>query len=248
MDELGTQLALAGPMIAVNFLECSLSVVSVMFVGQLGALALASAALATSFTNVTGMSVLMGIGCALETLCGQASGAKNYSMVGVYMQRGVVVLLLVSIPVAVIWCNLTRILVSLGQDPEIADKAGEYALFLVPSLFAYAVLQGVVKFLQAQSLVHVMTLSSDVTLLCFHIPITYMMVFRSGFGFRGAAIATSISNWVNVLILTVYVKRSPHCKKTWTGLCSARSVSGSVGLDLARRPVHHHGVPGVVVI
>lgn len=221
MDELRTQLVLAGPMIAVNFLEYSLFVVSVMFVGRLGALALASAALATSFTNVTGLSLLMGIGCALETLCGQAFGAKNYSMVGVYMQRGVVVLLLVSIPVTVIWCNLTSILVTLGQAPEIAEKAGEYALFLVPSLFAYAVLQGVVKFLQAQSLVHVMTLSSVVTLLCFHIPITYIMVFRSGLGFRGAAIATSISNWVNVLILTIYVKRSPHCKKTWRGVSSA---------------------------
>ena len=186
--ELREELALAGP-IAVNILEYSLYLVSIMFAGRLGALELASAALAMSFTSATGLSLLLGMGCALETLCGQAFGARNHRMVGVYMQRGMVILLLTSVPVAVVWCNLTRILLAIGQDAEIARKSGEYALYLVPSLFAYAALQAVVKFLQAQSLVGVMTLSSTITVLFFHIPINYLMIFRLGYGFRGAAIA-----------------------------------------------------------
>ena len=215
--ELREQLALAGPLIAVNVLEYSLYLVSIMFAGRLGALELASAALAMSFTSATGLSLLLGMGCALETLCGQAFGARNHRMVGVYMQRGMVILLLTSVPVAVVWCNLTRILLAIGQDAEIARKSGEYAFYLVPSLFAYAALQAVVKFLQAQSLVGVMTLSSTITVLFFHIPINYLMIFRLGFGFRGAAIASSVSNWVNLLILATYIKFSPHCTKTWTG-------------------------------
>ncbi|XP_073395005.1 protein DETOXIFICATION 16 isoform X3 [Physcomitrium patens] len=181
--ELSKQLWLAGPMIAVNFLEYSLLVVSVMFVGHLGELSLAGAALASSFAAVSGLSLLVGMGCALETLCGQSFGAKNYQM-----------------------------------DPEIAEKSGEYARFLIPSLFAYAAIQPLVKFLQAQSLVFVMSFSSLTTLCFFHIPLCYLMIFKLGVGFRGAAIATSVSNWVNVTILATYVRFSPHCKQTWTGL------------------------------
>lgn len=219
--ELRKQMWLAGPMIAVNFLEYSLLVVSVMFVGHLGELALAGAALASSFAAVSGLSLLVGMGCALETLCGQAFGARNYQMVGIYLQRGMLVLFLTAMPVAVVWCNMTPILVAIGQSPEIAAKSGEYARFLVPSLFAYAAIQPLVKFLQAQSLVFVMSFSSLTTLCCVHIPLCYLLIFRLGFGFRGAAIATSVSNWVNVAILASYVKISPHCKRTWTGFSRA---------------------------
>ncbi|MBA0714220.1 hypothetical protein Golax_013205 [Gossypium laxum] len=50
-----------------------------------------------------------------------------------------------------------------------------------------------------------------------HILICWVMVFKSGLGFRGAALANSISNWFNVLLLVLYVKLSPSCAKTWTG-------------------------------
>lgn len=216
--ELRKQLWIAGPMIAVNFLEYTLIVVSLMFVGQFGELALAGAALASSFASVTGISLLVGMGNALETLCGQAYGAQNYAMVGVYFQRGLVVLYLTSLPVALIWANMARILIFLGQDPEIAQKAGEYAFCLIPTLFGYAVLQPLVKFLQAQSRVFVMSFSSLILFL-FHIPLCYLLVIGLGFGFRGAAIATSISIWVNVAILGVYVRF--WVTRTWTGFSMA---------------------------
>ncbi|KAG0609932.1 hypothetical protein M758_7G025100 [Ceratodon purpureus] len=221
LKELRKQLWLAGPMIAVNFLEYSLLVVSLMFVGHLGELALAGAALASSFAAVTGFSLLVGMGCALETLCGQAFGAKNYRMVGIYLQRGMLVLFFTAIPVAVVWFNMTQLLIAFGQDPEIAGKSGEYARFLIPSLFAYVAIQPLIKFLQAQSLVFVMSISSLATLCFVHIPLCYLLIFRLGVGFRGAAIATSVSNWVNVTILALYVKFSPHCKRTWTGFSRA---------------------------
>jgi len=50
---------LAAPMVAVSVLQYLLQVVSVIIVGHLGALALSSAAIATSITNVTGFSLLV---------------------------------------------------------------------------------------------------------------------------------------------------------------------------------------------
>ncbi|KAE8712463.1 hypothetical protein F3Y22_tig00110254pilonHSYRG00031 [Hibiscus syriacus] len=90
-----------------------------MFVGHLGAVALFSASLATSFAAVLAFNLLMGMSTALETLCGQSYGAKQY-------------------------------------------------------------------------------------------------LFRVRLGNAGAALAGSISYWINVLMLAFYINLSPSCAQTWT--------------------------------
>ncbi|XP_010252180.1 PREDICTED: protein DETOXIFICATION 16-like [Nelumbo nucifera] len=208
---------LAGPLISVNLLLFCLQMISVMFVGHLGELALAAASMATSFASVTGFSLLMGMASALDTFCGQSYGAKQHHMLGIHLQRAIFVLLLVSIPLSLIWANSGHILVALGQDPEIAAEAGRYARFMIPSIFAYGPLQCHVRFLQAQNIVFPMMISSGVTTLL-HILACWVLIFKSGLGNRGAALANAISYWINLLSLAFYVNFSPTCKKTWTGL------------------------------
>ncbi|KAF8399057.1 hypothetical protein HHK36_014923 [Tetracentron sinense] len=216
VEEVKKQLWLAGPLISVSFLQYCLQVISVMFVGHIGELALSSASMATSFASVTGFSLLTGMGSALDTLCGQAYGGKQYNMLGTYMQRAMFVLLLVSVPVAFIWANTEYILIGLGQDPDISKGAGLYARYMIPMLFSYGLLQCLVRFLQAQNIVFPMMIISGVTTLL-HFPICWILVFKSGLGNRGAAMANSLSYWINVLLLALYVKYSTACKKTWTG-------------------------------
>ncbi|KAK2422347.1 protein DETOXIFICATION [Trifolium repens] len=187
-----------------------------MFVGHLGELSLSGASMATSFASVTGFSLLVGMASALDTLCGQSYGAKQYRMLGVHMQRAMFILMIVAIPLAIIWANTRSILIFLGQDPEISREAGNYATFMVPCLFAYGLLQCLNRFLQTQNIVFPMMFSSAVTTLL-HLPLCWIMVYKSGLGSRGAAIANSISYWINVTILSLYVKFSPSCKKTWNG-------------------------------
>ncbi|CAK9144747.1 unnamed protein product [Ilex paraguariensis] len=43
------------------------------------------------------------------------------------------------------------------------------------------------------------------------------MVFKSGLGSKGAALANAISYWISVLLLALYIRISPSCKNTWTG-------------------------------
>lgn len=154
--------------------------------------------------------------CALDTFCGQSYGAKQYHMLGIHMQRAMIILSLVSIPLAVIWANTGIILKTLGQDPAISEEAGLYARFMIPSLFAYGLLQCKVKFLQTQNIVFPMMVSSGMTTLL-HIFVCWILVFKSGLGSRGAALANSISYWINVVLLALYVKFSSSCAKTWTG-------------------------------
>ncbi|KAL5079525.1 hypothetical protein RYX36_007946 [Vicia faba] len=216
IEEVKKQLWLSGPLVSVTLLNFGINLISVMFVGHLGELALSGASMATSFASVTGFSLLVGMASALDTLCGQSYGAKQYRMLGVHMQRAMLILMIVAIPLAVIWANTRSILILLGQDTEISAEAGNYAKLMVPCLFAYGLLQCLNRFLQAQNIVFPMMFSSAVTTLL-HLPVCWFMVYKSGLGSRGAAIANSISYWINVTILSLYVKFSPSCKNTWHG-------------------------------
>ncbi|XP_015067531.1 protein DETOXIFICATION 16-like [Solanum pennellii] len=217
VEEVKRQVWLAGPLVSVNLLQFSLQLIAIMFVGHLGELPLSGASMANSFTSVTGISLLMGMSSALDTFCGQSYGAKQYHMLGIHMQRAMIILSLVSIPLAVIWANTGHILKFLGQDPSISDEAGHYALYFIPGVFAYGLLQCVVRFLQTQSIVIPMVLCAGVTTLI-HIVVCWVLVFKTGLGVKGAALANSISYWLNFLFLALYIKFSPSCVKTWTGL------------------------------
>ncbi|KAK6146824.1 hypothetical protein DH2020_020693 [Rehmannia glutinosa] len=226
IDEGKRQLGLALPLIAVNMLQYSLQMISIMFVGHLGKLPLSSASMATSFASVTGFSVLLGMGSALETLCGQAYGAKKYHMLGVYTQRAILVLMALSIALAVIWYNTRFILLSLGQDKDISAGAGEFNRWMIPGLFAFGILQCLVRFLQAQKIVVPMMIMSGMTTV-FHILICWIFVFKIKLGSRGAALANGISYWINVLLFALYIKFSKTCAESFTGL-SREAFNGTL--------------------
>ncbi|KAJ3686034.1 hypothetical protein LUZ61_015198 [Rhynchospora tenuis] len=153
ISEVKKQLWLAGPMIAGSLLQNVIQMISVMFVGHLGELSLSGASMASSFAGVTGTSLLMGSASAMDTLCGQAYGAKQHYLLGIYKQRAMLILTLLSIPLATIWFYTNDILLLFGQEADIACEAGIYAKWLIPSLFAYGLLQCHVRFLQAQNIV-----------------------------------------------------------------------------------------------
>lgn len=156
------------------------------------------------------------MGSALETLCGQAYGAKEYHMIGIYTQRGMLVLLVLSIFLSLIWFYTANILLAFGQDSEISIEAGKFNRSMIPGIFSYAILQCLNKFLQTQNIVLPMVLSSGMTTL-FHVLMCWILVFKTDLQSRGAALANAISCWINVVLLAVYVKFSSDCRKSWTG-------------------------------
>lgn len=159
------------------------------------------------------------MGSALETLCGQAYGAKQYHMLGIHTQRAMLTLLAISVPLAVIWFYTSTTLIALGQNPEISIAAGTFNRWMIPSLFAYGLLQCLNRFLQTQNNVFPMLISSAVTTFL-HILVCWGLVFKCGLGSKGAALAITISNWVNVFVLAIYIKFYQACIKTWTGFSS----------------------------
>ncbi|KAK7314620.1 hypothetical protein VNO77_33147 [Canavalia gladiata] len=215
-DEIKKQLWLAGPMICVSVFQYSLQIISLMFVGHLDELLLAGASMATSFVNVTGFNLLLGLSSTLDTFCGQAYGAQQYHMVGLHTQGAMLVTTIATIPVSIIWVYLRPILVVLHQDKTIAEQAQLYARYLIPSLSANALLRCIVKFLQTQNIVFPMVLATGLTSLI-HLFLCWALVIKLGLGIKGSAIAICISNWFNTVLLALYIWLSPSCKRTWTG-------------------------------
>ncbi|KAF7827726.1 protein DETOXIFICATION 16-like [Senna tora] len=157
------------------------------------------------------------MGSALETLCGQAYGAKQYHMLGVHTQRAMLVLLALTIPLSLIWFYTSDILITLGQQRDISTEAGMFNRWMIPGLFAYGLLQCLNRFLQTQNNVLPMLMSSGVTTLV-HVGLCWAFVFGLGLGSKGAALAIGLSNWANVFMLVVYINMSKACAKTWHGL------------------------------
>ena len=78
----------------------------------------------------------LGMGSAVETLCGQAYGAHRYEMLGVYLQRATVVLTLTGIPMTVVYILSEPILLLLGESTAVASSAAVFVYGLIPQIFA----------------------------------------------------------------------------------------------------------------
>ncbi|PWA90666.1 MATE efflux family protein [Artemisia annua] len=213
LDEVKRTCYIALPMVVVTVSQNLLRVASMSMVGHLGELELAGTAVATSLTNVTGFSLLFGMSSALETLCGQAYGARQYQRLGSYTLGAIIALLLVCMPISILWMYIDKLLILLGQDPLISAEACKFSVWLIPTLFPYAILQLIIRYLLSQSLIFPM-LWSSIVVLVLHVPICWALVFKLGLGTAGAALAIGISYTLNVIFLGHYLYCSEACEKT----------------------------------
>ncbi|PIA36623.1 hypothetical protein AQUCO_03300075v1 [Aquilegia coerulea] len=204
-------------MILTNVSYFSITLVSVMFAGHLGKTQLAASTLANSWASVTGFIILIGLSGALETLCGQGYGAKMYRMLGIYLQSSIIISLFYSIIASFIWFYSEPILIFLHQEPHVAKMAAIYLRHLIPGLFAYAILQCILRFLQTLTVKLPLVICSVVPLVI-HVGLTYALVYRTVLGFKGAALAAAITLWFSVIMLGHYVHYSGKFKDTWKGL------------------------------
>ncbi|KAL0742530.1 hypothetical protein Bca4012_084043 [Brassica carinata] len=211
--ELKNVCRLAAPMATVTSALYLLPVISVMVAGHNGELQLSGVALATSFTNVSGFSIMFGLAGALETLCGQAYGAKQYEKLGTYTYSAIASNIPICFLISTLWIFIDKILISLGQDPDISRVAGSYAFWLIPALFGQAIVIPITRFLLTQGLV-LPLLYCAVTTLLFHISVCWILVFKFGLGSNGAASSISVSFWFYAAILACYVRFSTSCEKT----------------------------------
>ncbi|KAL2651203.1 hypothetical protein R1flu_019331 [Riccia fluitans] len=215
--EVNKAVQLAWPMIVFSVAGYAILVITVMFVGRHGGeLELSSVSIASSFASVTGFSVILGLASTMETLCGQAYGAKKYRMLGVYLQAAWIVEIAFGVLVFLLWLNMENILKAVGQEPEIAKMAAEYLLYTMPGVFGAALFNPICKYLQSQSVVIPLLVFSCFAVV-FHIVACQLVIVTFNFGFTGGALATTMSYTFLLISLSLYTWGSAKYQKTWDG-------------------------------
>ncbi|XP_043690811.1 protein DETOXIFICATION 40-like [Telopea speciosissima] len=207
---------LAAPAVAVYMINYFMSMSTQIFSGHLGNLELAAASLGNTGIQILTYGLMLGMGSAVETLCGQAYGASKYEMLGIYLQRSTILLMATGIPLMMIYIFCKPILILLGQSPMIASAAALFVHGLIPQIFAYAVNFPIQKFLQAQSIVAPSAYISTAT-LALHLLLSWLAIYKLELGLLGASLVLSLSWWVIVVAQFVYIVRSERCKNTWKG-------------------------------
>lgn len=201
-SELKTQHAIACPLMAVNLTWFAKIAITTAFLGRLGELELASGTLGFMFANVTGFSVLNGLCCAMEPICGQAYGAKNFKLLHKTLVMMVTLLLLTSLPVCFLWLNVDSILIRFGQQEDISIGAKKYVLCLLPDLIITSFLCPLKSYLNSQSIT-IPTMFTSVLAVILHVPVNIFLVKTRGF--EGVAMAIWVTDLMVVVMLAVYV-------------------------------------------
>ncbi|KAF8031445.1 hypothetical protein BT93_D0607 [Corymbia citriodora subsp. variegata] len=214
--ELKTLFRLAGPAVIVYLLNNVTSMSTQIFCGHLGNLELAAASLGNNGIQIFAYGLMLGMGSAVETLCGQAYGAHKYEMLGIYLQRSTILLMATAIPVMFIYIFSKQILLLLGESTSIASAAAVFVYGLIPQIFAYAANFPIQKFLQAQSIVNPSAYISAATFVV-HVLLSWIVIYKLGVGLLGASLMLSFSWWVIVVAQFVYILLSDRCKLTWRG-------------------------------
>ncbi|KAF3780118.1 hypothetical protein EJ110_NYTH29524 [Nymphaea thermarum] len=206
---------LAGPAIFTNLCRYSLGAVTQAFAGHLGTLELAAVSMENSVIGGFSFGVTLGMASALETICGQAYGAGQLDMLGIYMQRSWVILNSTALVLCIFYVFATPFLKLIGQATEIAESAGTFAIWMIPQLFAYSTNYPIAKFLQAQS--KIMPMAAIIfSSLVLHTFFSWLLIIKLGWGLVGAAVVLDSSWWFIVIAQLVYIFAGT-CDRAWTG-------------------------------
>lgn len=210
---------LSGASIIVSVFNYMLTFVTLMFTGHLNALELAGASIASVGIQGLAYGIMLGMASAVQTVCGQAYGAKKYAAMGIICQRAIVLHIGASVILTFLYWYSDTILQAIGQSASIAEQGQVFARGLIPQLYAFAISCPMQRFLQAQNIVNPLAYIS-VGVFLLHILLTWLAVDVLGYGLLGASLTLSLSWWILTILNGLYIVLSPSCKETWTGLSS----------------------------
>uniref|UniRef100_A0ACD5XPN6 Uncharacterized protein n=1 Tax=Avena sativa TaxID=4498 RepID=A0ACD5XPN6_AVESA len=218
LDENRKLWKVAGPSICTRFSTFGVTVISQAFVGHIGPTELAAYALVSTVLMRFSNGILLGMASALETLCGQSYGAKQYHMMGIYLQRSWIILTGCAVLMLPIFLFTEPILVFIGQDPKISAVAGVISVWYIPVMFASVLNFTLQMYLQAQSKNVIITYLAFVNLGS-HLFLSWLLTVKFQFGLAGVMSSMVVAMWIPALGQLIFVF-SGACPLTWTGFSS----------------------------
>ncbi|XP_062096000.1 protein DETOXIFICATION 27-like isoform X3 [Humulus lupulus] len=213
---------IAGPSIFSRLAMFSVTIVTQSFAGHFSDVDLAAISIVTTVIVGITFGFLLGMASALETLCGQAYGAKKYHMMGIYVQRSWIVLFISSVLLVPMFLFPTPILKLIGQTEAVAEKTGVVAKWLIPFHLSFPFQFSLQRFLQSQlKTAPIAWVSGGVIGL--HVILSWVFVYKLRIGLVGAALTIDFAWWLSVFGMLGYTVYG-GCPETWTGLSSQAFV------------------------
>ena len=139
-----------------------MQLINTYYVGHLNnAALLAGVGMGNMLINVLAYSIMQGLNGAIETLVSQSFGASNNEMksdryrtdmrkqCGLIFNRGRFVATSVMVPIIIIFALSDKILVGLGQNPEVSHISRDYVTILIPGVWALGQFDATKRFLSA---------------------------------------------------------------------------------------------------
>ena len=173
----------------------------------------AGISMATMFANVSWFSLVSGMTTALETLGSQNNGAKNYRLVGIILQRSIVVIGCFIPLVLIIWFYAAEIFQLMGTDKAICDVMVIYLRIRVWTMPLDVVSRSYSKYLLCLGLSRPDMYSQIVGIICTAclggISVHYLHA-----GVEGLVWAQVISAYLASIFLVIFSWREPAVQRT----------------------------------
>nr|QBM79482.1 MATE52 [Rehmannia glutinosa] len=194
-------------------------VVTQSFIGHISSTHLAGYALVQTLSVRFVNGIVIGMSSATETLCGQAFGAKQNHMMGIFLQRSWFVDLVTLTILLPVFIFATPIFKLLGEEEAIANSAGYISLWFIPFIYSIVFALTIQMYLQAQQKNTVIAWLSLMQFVV-HIPLSWLFVSVLDFGVNGAMCALCMSSWILVFGEFVYIFGG-WCPDSWKGFTFA---------------------------
>jgi len=197
-EEIRAMVALAWPMVLTNLGQTAMTATDVMMMGRLGPETLASGALGS---NLYFMPLIFGLGLMLATSPMMATelGRRRHSVRDLRrtVRQGLWLAILISIPIWIFLWNGERILLAMGQEPDLAHRAGTYLRWLqwaVLPFYGYIVLRSFISALERPGWALVIVFVAVACNVVFNWVFMFGNLGFPAMGIAGSGLATSLSS------------------------------------------------------
>ena len=202
-QELASTARLALPIVLAQVGIMSMGVVDTLMVGRVSAEALAAVALGNLYfftVCVAATGTLM----VLDPLVSQAAGARDAERIALGVQRGLVLAMLLTVPIALALWPVRQVLALFRQPPELVVLASSYVHISTAALvpfFAFVVLRQTLQALHSVRALVAVVVVGNVVNAALNWVLVYGHLGFDAMGVAGSAWATVVSRWVMSLLL-----------------------------------------------
>lgn len=216
LSELFALLPMAGPLALSHTSKILQETGTDVLLGHRNTTVLAGVAQALVCLNLFEQISVGVCGPQLSMLCGQAHGAKQHRLVGVWLQMMLILVCILFIPAVCLRLLTKPILLAVGEHEDLADAAGTFAVWSMPNFLMDKWYLCVKEWYASQGIVWP-ELMVNIGSFFAALANVYIFVYVFDLGAKGAAIALTITRACRLVLYVAFCYWCGFHKNSWHG-------------------------------